>query len=76
MAIKNTYYKGIVLIMLFVVSSVVLYFLDPIAQDLAYHKFSDCRSFIGVDHFMDVVSNFPFVIIGFMGIRLAGKAYR
>jgi hypothetical protein len=76
MVLKNTYYKGFVLIALFMVSAVVLYFLDPIAQDLAYHKFSDCRTFIGVNHFMDVVSNIPFVIIGFRGIRIANKAYR
>lgn len=76
MTINNTYYKGLVLITLFVFSAVVLYFLDPIAQDLAYHRFSDCRSFFGINHFMDVLSNFPFLVIGFMGIRLAGKAYR
>ncbi len=58
------------------VSAVVLYFLDPIAQDLAYHKFSDCRPFFGINHFMDVISNLPFILIGFMGIRLANEAYR
>jgi len=75
MTIKENY-KGFVLIVLFVVSAAILYLLDPIAQDFAYHKFSDCRSFFGINHFMDVISNFPFVVIGLLGIRLANKAYR
>jgi len=60
----------------FIVTAVALNLLDPIAQDLAYHKFSDCRAFFGIPHFMDVMSNLPFLIIGFMGIRLARKAFQ
>lgn len=76
MTIVNRYYRGFVLVAVFVITAVTLYFLDPIAQDLAYHKFSDCRTFFGIPHFMDVLSNLFFLIIGFMGIRLTGKAYR
>ncbi|NQX97750.1 MAG: alkaline phytoceramidase [Flavobacteriales bacterium] len=76
MTIVNRYYRDFVLIIVFVLTAIVLYFLDPIAQDLAYHKFSDCRTFLGIPHFMDVISNIPFVIIGVMGMRLLGKAYR
>ena len=76
MTIVNRYYRGFVLIAVFVVAAITLYFLDPIAQDLAYHKFSDCRTYFGIPHFTDVVSNLPFLIIGFIGIRLARKAYR
>lgn len=76
MTILNRYYRGVVLIAVFVVTAIALYFLDPIAQDLAYHRFSDDRVFFGIAHFMDVVSNIPFLIIGFMGIRLGRKAYR
>ena len=50
----------------FVLTAVILYFLGPIAQDLSYHRFSDCREFWGVPHFMDVMSNLPFLIIGFI----------
>ena len=75
MAIVKRYYKGVLLIAVFVITAIALYFLDPIAQDLAYHRFSDCREYLGIPHFMDVISNLPFVIIGFMGIRLARKAY-
>jgi Ceramidase len=76
MTIVNRYYRGFVLMAVFIVSAVALNLLDPIAQDLAYHKFSDCREFLGVAHFMDVMSNIPFVIIGFIGIRLARKTFR
>ncbi|PCJ28291.1 MAG: alkaline phytoceramidase [Flavobacteriales bacterium] len=76
MTIVNKYYKGFVLIVVFIVTAVALNLLDPIAQDLAYHRFSDCREFLGIPYFMDVVSNIPFLIIGFMGIRLARKVYR
>ncbi|PCI96487.1 MAG: alkaline phytoceramidase [Flavobacteriales bacterium] len=76
MTMVNRYYKGFVLIAVFVITAIALYFLDPIAQDLAYHRFSDCRTYLGVPHFMDVMSNIPFLIIGFMGIRLARKAFK
>lgn len=76
MDIKNRYYKGLVLLVVFVITAVSLYFLDPIAQDLAYHRFSDCRNFLGLPHFMDVVSNFPFIVIGYLGVRLAQKSYK
>ena len=60
----------------FAIAALVLYLLGPIAQDLAYHRFSDCRPFFGIPHFMDVVSNIPFLVVGFMGIRVARKTYR
>ncbi len=60
----------------FVITAIALYFLDPIAQDLAYHRFSDCRVYFGVPHFMDVMSNIPFLIVGYIGIRLSRKAFK
>jgi hypothetical protein len=65
-----------VLMLVFIVTTISLYFLDPIAQDLAYHKFSDCRVIFGIPHFMDVMSNIPFIILGWMGIRLSRRSYR
>jgi hypothetical protein len=60
MTLVKTKYKAIVLLGVFLITAVVLYFVDPIAQDLAYHNFSDCRSYFGIAHFKDVVSNIPF----------------
>jgi hypothetical protein len=74
---KSTIYiRSIILLLVFTITIVVLYLLDPIAQDLAYHNFSDCRTFFGIPHFMDVISNVFFIIIGVMGWRLASKGYR
>lgn len=75
MSLKR-YYKIVVLIGVFLITAIALSFADPIAQDLAYHRFSDCRALFGIPHFMDVLSNLPFIIIGFMGFKLVGKAYR
>ncbi len=69
-------YRILVLIAVFIITAIVMSFADPIAQDLAYHDFSDCRSFFGIPHFMDVISNVPFVIIGFLGLRLASRSFK
>lgn len=66
----------VVLLALFVITAVALMIVDPIAQDLAYHRFSDDREMLGIPHFMDVLSNLPFVIVGFLGIRLVSRSYK
>lgn len=76
MIIVKRYYKEIVLIAVFLITVVVLFSIQPIAQDLAYHNFSDLRIFFGIPYFMDVVSNLPFIIIGIMGWQLTTKSYR
>ena len=43
---------------------------DPVAQDPAYFLFADQRRMLGIPHFMDVMSNLPFLIIGIMGWRV------
>ena len=43
--------------------------LEPIAQDPAYHQFSDKRTILGVPNFWNVVSNLPFLIVGIMGLH-------
>jgi hypothetical protein len=39
-----------------------------IPQPQSYHLFVDRRSFLGIPNFGDVTSNFPFVIVGTVGI--------
>ncbi|OFY94938.1 MAG: hypothetical protein A3K10_00545 [Bacteroidetes bacterium RIFCSPLOWO2_12_FULL_31_6] len=56
------YYKEMVLITVFVITVVVLSFIQPIAQDLAYHNFSDFRSYFGIPYFSDVVSKNQFYV--------------
>lgn len=43
-------------------------FVDPIAQDPAYHRFADDRRLFGVANFWNVISNLPFLVVGALGI--------
>ena len=57
-----------------VLAIVVVAFMQPIPQDLAYHDFTDQRTLYGVANFWNVASNVPFVIAGLLGLLLlAGK---
>ena len=74
--LDNRQAKGLLLLAVFAIATISLFFLDPIAQDLSYHHFSDCRTYFGVAHFMDVTSNIPFLVVGFIGVRLIQKSYK
>jgi predicted membrane channel-forming protein YqfA (hemolysin III family) len=39
----------------------------PLPQNPEYHNFADQRSFLGMPHFWNVVSNLPFALIGLLG---------
>jgi len=43
--------------------------LPTIVQDPLYHAFADGRSFYGVANFWNVISNVPFLIAAFLGLR-------
>ena len=47
---------------------IAVFFVEPIAQDSAYHDFADSKEFFGVANFWNVVSNIPFLIVGLMGL--------
>lgn len=40
----------------------------PIPQDIQYHVFADRRTLGGIEHFWNVVSNLPFVVVGILGL--------
>ena len=40
----------------------------PIHQSLAYHRFADTRTLLGVPNFWNVASNLPFVLVGMAGL--------
>jgi hypothetical protein len=46
-----------------------LLLLPPILQDQSYHHYADKRTLLGVQNFWNVVSNFPFIAIGAVGLR-------
>jgi hypothetical protein len=41
---------------------------EPIPQDLAYHRFADRRTLLGVPGFWNVASNLPFLFVGAFGL--------
>jgi Ceramidase len=56
------------LLVLMVMSLAVLLLLPPIPQDQSYHQFADQRTLLGIPNFWNVVSNFPFVVVGAAGL--------
>ena len=53
-----------------VVSLLALFFMQPLAQSLAYHDFSDQQSLFGINNFWNVISNIPFLLVGVAGLGL------
>ena len=52
-------------------SLLTLFLVPPIAQDPTYHSLADTRQFLGIPNFWNVVSNLPFLLVGWLGIRAA-----
>jgi len=44
-----------------------MFFVKPIPQDEAYHKFADQREILGIPNFWNVISNIPFILMGLIG---------
>ncbi len=57
-----------ILIGLLIAGLAGLFFLDPIAQDPAYHLFADTRTILGIPNFSDVLSNVGLGIVGVLGV--------
>ena len=66
-------YRLKIIVAIVVVAIIVVFSIDPIAQDTGYHHFADQRGLINVPNFFDVISNLAFVIVGVMGMRLIGS---
>ena len=58
----------LVLLGLMAASLAGLLLLPPIPQDQSYHQFADQRAMLGIPNFWNVVSNFPFIAIGAVGL--------
>lgn len=60
---------GYILLVVTVIAGIVATFIaPPIAQDAAYHQFSDQVTVLGIPNFWNVVSNVPFLIVGALGL--------
>ncbi|MCL7489761.1 MAG: ceramidase [Desulfobulbaceae bacterium] len=60
------------LLIITVVSGLVvggLVWYGPIAQDPTYHYFADQRTLLKLPNFWNVVTNFPFVLLGLLGLH-------
>lgn len=63
--------KRLKIILAIIIAAIIVVFsMNPIAQEPAYHNFADQRRIFGMANFFNVLSNLPFVIVGIMGIRL------
>jgi hypothetical protein len=45
-----------------------LFFLGPFSQEVGYHNFSDRRTYFLIPNTLNVLSNLPFIIVGFAGL--------
>jgi len=60
--------KYFLLVSLLICAIVGMMFVPAIPQDAAYHNFADKRTILNIANFMDVISNIPFVLVGFFGL--------
>jgi hypothetical protein len=52
----------------------VFLFVPPMHQDPAFHQFADRRALLGIPNALDVLSNLPFVLVGWLGFAAARDA--
>ena len=61
---------GLVIIFSILLAGIVIILnVDPIAQNPNYHVFSDARTLFDIPNFLNVISNLPFLLIGFLGVQ-------
>jgi hypothetical protein len=65
--VKNSH-RVIGLLIVMIASLFGLLLLPPIPQDQNYHDFADQRTLLGIPNFWNVVSNFPFILVGAAGL--------
>ncbi|MCW3072469.1 MAG: hypothetical protein JWO44_2359 [Bacteroidetes bacterium] len=65
---NNKNEKTRIVVSLIFIGCIGITFMQPLAQDPAYHSFADARSFCGISNFWNVVSNLPFLLAGLLGI--------
>jgi len=58
----------IILIILAIIAITGMFILSPIEQNQSYHNFSDDNTIFNIPNFWNVVSNLPFMIVGFLGL--------
>ena len=59
--------KLLILVLISFMAFAAMFFVKPIPQDEAYHKFADQREILGIPNFWNVISNIPFFLVGLIG---------
>ena len=49
---------------------------EPIPQPLSYHDFADTSSFLRIPNFLNVATNLPFLLVGYLGLNAARRSGR
>lgn len=60
--------KWSIIALICIVATVVVANLKPIPQPLSYHDFADARRLLAIPNALNVLSNLPFVVVGFFGL--------
>ena len=68
MSLRNSW-RHVLLVSIVLGSLVLMLSPDPYGQDQRYHDFADQRTFLGIPNFFNVISNFPFLLVGIVGVR-------
>lgn len=61
------------LLLVSVMTVAALFFVGPIPQDLRYHLFADSNRVLGLENFWNIISNFPFIVVGFIGLSRCSR---
>lgn len=59
--------KALVIVAMLIIVSTCM--MPRFSQSIQYHNFADKRSLFNVSNFFDVVSNFPILLVGVLGLR-------
>ncbi len=60
--------KVTALVLLLFIGCIAMTFVNPVCQDMDYHRFADRNEYFSIPNFWNVVSNLPFLIIGGLGM--------
>src|SRR5215472_11808777 len=61
-------WRGRLLGSVIVIAIAITLLVPPIPQDESYHLFADARTLAAIPNFWNVISNFPFLIVGIYGL--------
>jgi hypothetical protein len=52
-------------------AAAILFAGPPLPQSASYHAFADRRTLLGIPHCLNILSNFPFLVVGVLGLHAA-----